>query len=105
MEEEKEERGKNEVSLKIPIIGVPVGKIPATMKDIAGTLILKGTGFSKALADALFKALRTELRAFFRTINLSDEIRRVLTDISVEFKVEVTFRDRREERGGGGDRK
>ena len=66
-----------------------------SIRDIASSMLLKGTGMSKTIGEALMKVLREELRLFFKSVDLSGEIKKILSDTSVEFRIEVSFKNKK----------
>jgi hypothetical protein len=56
-------------------------------KDVATYLISQAQGTK----DELFRIVATELRRFLESLNLNEELTRLLTSISFEIKTEVRF--------------
>ncbi|MCC6748752.1 MAG: hypothetical protein IT371_13915 [Deltaproteobacteria bacterium] len=56
-------------------------------KDVANYLINQAQGTK----EELFRIIGSEFRGFLQTLNLSDELQRLLTSLSFEIKTEVRF--------------
>ncbi|MBW2733888.1 MAG: hypothetical protein JRH20_15985 [Deltaproteobacteria bacterium] len=56
-------------------------------KDVASYLVTQAQGTK----DELFRIVATEVRGFLESLNLSDELQRLLTSLSFEIKTEVRF--------------
>ena len=56
-------------------------------KDVASYLVTQAQGTK----DELFRIVATEVRGFLESLNLSDELLRLLTSLSFEIKTEVRF--------------
>ena len=56
-------------------------------KDVARYLIQQ----AQSTKDDLFRVLATELRGFLESLNLNEELQRLLTSLSFEIKTEVRF--------------
>ena len=56
-------------------------------KDVATYLVSQAQGTK----DELFRIVAAELRGFLESLNLNDELKRLLTSLSFEIKTEVRF--------------
>ena len=56
-------------------------------KDVANYLITQAQGTK----DELFRIVASELRGFLESLNLNEELQRLLTSLSFEIKTEIRF--------------
>lgn len=69
-------------------------KMPSVW-NILNILTERGTNLSKTIIQAISGVIREELRLFFKSINLIEIVKSVLSDTAIELKIEVTFKDKR----------
>lgn len=74
-----------------------LSKLPSIGGTILNLLAEKGINLPKMIVHITTTILREELRAFLRSIDVVGIMKRILLDTAVELRVEIAFRDKRQE--------
>lgn len=74
-----------------------ISKLPTIGGTILNILAEKGVNIPKILIHTVSAIIREELRNFLNSIDIVGLMKKVLLDTSVELRIEVAFKDKREE--------
>lgn len=74
-----------------------ISKLPMIGGNILNILTEKGVNIPKIFIQTVSAIIREELRNFLNSIDIVGLMKKVLLDTSVELRIEVAFKDKREE--------